>query len=356
MKIRFHLKHIILYFAIAAGSLAFSSFYGGPASYSCLYAVLLLIPFSALYIFVNYTFLRIYQEIEVHRPVRGEDHKYRAKIENAGILPIHAMGLHVYSDRCSLYELEDGQELSLGAGESRELTSGISCRYAGSYDVGIHSVSFTDPFALFTLTLEVPYTFRAVVSPPVTDLADRVLDLENRINSTGLRSSRLSEETPGSDMRPYQRGDALSSINWKVSARLETLVTRIPDKMEKRTVTIIMQAAYDPEREPDLEQLQKRDFFLEFAVSAVWHFAGQGIPVRLIFPAGKVTRTTADSYETFMEFYEIAADGIFYYSEQEYEHFLALAADPRSSTNEDGTWILIREDPEPGQDPFTVIE
>ena len=95
MKIRFHLKHIILYFAVAAGSLAFSSFYGGPASYAWLYAVLLLIPFSALYIFVNYTFLRVYQEIEVHRPVRGEDHKYRAKIENAGFLPIHAMGLHV---------------------------------------------------------------------------------------------------------------------------------------------------------------------------------------------------------------------------------------------------------------------
>ena len=356
MKIRFHLKHMLLYFAVVAGSLVFSSFYGGPASFVWLYAVLLLIPLSALYILANYTFLRVYQEIEVHRPVRGEDHKYRAKIENAGILPIHAMGLNIYSDRCDLYGIEDGQKISLGAGESRELVSGISCRYAGSYDIGIHSVSFTDPFALFTLTLEVPYTFRAAVSPPVTGLADRVLDLENRVNSTGLRSSRLSEETPGSDMRPYQRGDALSSINWKVSARLGSPVTRVPDKMEKRTVTILMQAAYDPDREQDLEFIQKRDFFLEFAVSAVWHFAGQGIPVRMVFPAGTVTRSTADSYETFMEFYNIAADGIFYYSQQEYEQFLSLTADPRSITNEDGTWILIREDPEPGQDPFTVFE
>ena len=89
---------------------------------------------------------------------------------------------------------------------------------------------------------------------------------------------------------------------------------------------------------------------------AAWQLAKRGIPVRLIFPAGKITRATADSYETFMEFYEIAADGIFYYSEQEYEQFLSLTADPRSITNEDGTWILIREDPEPGQDPFTVIE
>ena len=356
MKIRFHLRRIFLYFAVMAGSLVYSSFYGGPASFAWLYAVLLLLPFSALYIFANFVFLRIYQEIEVHRPVRCEDHKYRVKIENAGFLPIHAMGLNVYSDRCALYEIEDGRKLSLKAGESRELVSGISCLYAGSYDVGIRSVSFTDPFALFTVTLDVPYTFRAAVSPPVTDLADRVLDLENRVNSTGLRSSRLSEETPGSDMRPYQRGDALSSINWKVSARLGTPVTRVPDKMEKRTVTILMQAAYAPDREQDLESLKKRDFFLEFSVSAVWHFAGQGIPVRLIFPAGRVTRAAADSYETFMEFYSIAADGLFYYSRQDYEQLLALAADLRNRTNEDDTWILIREDPEPGQDPFTVFE
>ena len=356
MKIRFRHKRMLLYFAVLAGSLVFSSYYGGPASFAWLYAVLLLLPLSALYILANYIFLRVYQEIEVHRPVRGEDHKYRAKIENAGILPIHAMTLHTCSDRCNLYEIGDGQKISLGARESRELVSGISCRYAGTYEIGIHSVSFTDPFALFTVTLRVPYTFRAAVSPPVTDLADRVLDLENRVNSTSLRSSRLSEETPGSDIRPYQRGDPLSSINWKVSARLETLVTRVPDKMEKRTVTVLMQAAYAPDREQDLEFLQKRDFFLEFAVSAVWHFAGQGIPVRLVYPAGRVTRSTADSYETFMDFYSIAADGIFYYSRQEYEQFAALTADLRSSTNEDGTWILIREDPEPGQDPFTVFE
>ncbi|MGX8687282.1 MAG: DUF58 domain-containing protein [bacterium] len=354
--IRFHLKGMLLYCAATAGSLVFSSFYGGPAPFAWLYAMLLLIPLSALYIYVNFLFLRIYQEIEVHRPVRGEDHRYRAKIENAGILPIHAMRLRLCSDRCSLYDIEEGQKLSLRAGESRELVSGISCRYAGSYNIGIHSVSFTDPFALFTVTLPVPYTFRAVVSPPVTDLADRVLDLENRINSSGRRSSRLSEETPGSGMRVYQRGDPMSAINWKVTARLGTPVTRLPDKMEKRTVTILMQAAYAPDREQDLDFLKKRDYFLEFAVSAVWHFAGQGIPVRMIFPAGKVTRSAADSYETFMEFYSIAADGIFYYSGQDYEQFLSLISDPRSRTNEDGSWILIREDPGPGQDPVTVIE
>lgn len=356
MKLLLHPRNLILYFMVAAGSVAFSSFYGGPASFAWLYAVLLLIPLSALYILANYAFLRVYQEIEVHRVVRGEDHRYSAKIENAFILPIHNMGIRLYSDRCSLYEIEDGQKLSLAPHESRELTSGISCKYAGSYDVGICGVDFTDPFGLFTVILDVPYSFRAVVSPPVTDLADTVLDLENLYNSSFFKSSRLAEDTPGSDMRPYQQGDPLNAVNWKVSARLGEMVTRIPDKMEKRTVTILMQAAYAPSREPDLEFLQRRDYFLEFAVSAAFHFAGQGVPVRLLYPAGRIVDRTVDSYETFMDFYNTAADGIFYYSREEFEQFQALSQDLRNSAYDNAAGILIREDPGPGQNNFTIIE
>ena len=195
-----------------------------------------------------------------------------------------------------------------------------------------------------------------MVSPPVTDLADTVLDLENLFNSSYLKSSRLTEDTPGSDMRPYQTGDPLKAINWKVSARLGEMVPRIPDKMEKRTVTILMQAAYDPDREPDPAFLQKRDYFLEFAVSAAWHFAGQGVPVRLLYPAGRIVDRTIDSYETFMDFYNTVADGIFYYSKQEFEQFRALSEDLRKSAYDNTTGILIREDPEPGQNNFTIID
>ena len=373
MFIQFHKKTLIPYLLILAASLAFSSYYGGPASFAWLYAVLLLLPFSAVYIAANYAFLRVYQEIEVHKLVRGEDHKYRAKIENAGPLPIHEMRLRTYTDRCNLYEIEDGHPVSLDPREIIELHSGISCIYAGSYDIGIKSVSFADPFKIFTITIDIPYNFRAVVSPPVTDIADTVLDLENQYNNTGLKSNRLTEDTPGSDLRPYQPGDPLTSINWKVSARLSSLTTRLPDKMEKRTVTILMQAAGNttpqrshdrpnstggvklPQRSPDRPSpLRRRDFFLEFIVSAAWHFAKQGVPVRLIYPAGKVTESIVDSYETFMDFYGIVADGIFYHSRQDYEQLQNLASQQRSMANDNGTSILIREDPEPGENNFTI--
>ena len=128
--------------------------------------------------------------------------------------------------------------------------------------------------------------------------------------------------------------------------------------MEKRTVTILMLAAFVPDKMQDLEFLKKRDFFLEFIVSAAWHFGRQGIPVRLIYPAGKISELVVDSYESFQEFYGTAADGIFYYSESEYDEMRNLAADLRStlrSTYDKDTWILIREDPGPGEDHCVII-
>ena len=175
MNLRIHPKGAAIYLFCLAAGVAFSSFYGGPVSFAWLYACLLLLPLSALYILLNYHFLRFYQEIEVHRIVRGEDHRYLAKIENAGPLPIHKMRLHIWDDRCHLYDIEDGQQVSLGIHEKKELHSGISCIYAGSYDIGIRKVAFTDPFSVFTVELDVPYSFKAVVSPQITDIADEVL-------------------------------------------------------------------------------------------------------------------------------------------------------------------------------------
>ena len=356
MSIQFNKVRIIIYFIVISAFLVFASFYGGPVSYAPLYGALLILPVSAAYIFLNFRFLRVYQEIEVHRFPKGEDHRFRAVIENAGFLPIHKMRLYTHRDRCDLYEIEDGQILSLDIREKKELISGINCKYAGSYDIGLSKAAFTDPFSIFTVVVKIPYNFRAVVSPRITDIADSYLDLENLVNSTGLKSNWMTEETPGSDLRPYQRGDALRSVNWKVSAKLSELTVRIPDKMEKRTVTILMEAANVPDNCQELEFLKKRDYFLEFIVSAAWHFAKQGVPVHLIYPSGKVNESEVDSYENFIEFYNTVADGIFYHSEEEYNKIQSLVMNRGSSWYDNNTWILIREDPEPGESHCTVCD
>ncbi len=354
MNITIKKRNLAIYLLTLSLSIAFSSFYGGPVSFSWLYAVLLLIPLSALYIFVNFTFLKIYQEVEAHRLTKGEVYNYRILIANDGPFPIHKMRLLTYDDRCTLFAIQNKKEVSLSVIRQKEITSGIVCKYAGSYNVGIGKVLFEDPFKIFAVALEIPYTFRAVVSPRITDIAGSALELENPYNSTLLKSNTLYEETPGIDTRPYQKGDPLKTINWKLSAKLSEFVTRIPDRMEKRTVSIIMQASNIAEKDQDTEFLKKRDYFLEFSVSAAWHFARQNVPVRLVFPAGKVFDITVDSYDSFLTFYNRVSDGIFYSSSSEISYINDMVTTKRSTTHAHDAYIIIREDPDPGENNFII--
>ena len=63
--------------------------------------------------------------------------------------------------------------------EEKEIVSGINCLFAGVYDVGIEKVSFTDPFHIFWVSFKIPYSFRVIVRPRITDIAGKALDLEN---------------------------------------------------------------------------------------------------------------------------------------------------------------------------------
>ena len=349
MKITFTRRNLIIYLAFLAAGIVFASFFGGAVAYAPLSVLFLLLPVSALYIFICYRFLRVYQEVEVHKLTKGEVHRYRASFENAGLLPIHEMGIVLYRDRCSLYDIPAGTRLSLNARQKKELKSGINCLFAGAYYVGIESVSFAAPFHIFEVTLDVPYSFRALVKPRITDIAGKALDLENLFNSTGQKSLRLFEDTPGSDVRPYVKGDPKTGINWKILARTGELMVRIPDKMEKRCVSIIMNTRNTPERQWDNTFLKSRDFFLEFVVSAARHFTDQGIPLTIIYPAGRIMETRIDSDRSFTEFYERISDGLFYSSDEDKTRLEQLIAKHRDNTNDRETWIIINENPSRGE-------
>ena len=76
MSIVFHKRGLIIYCIALALSIVFASFFGGPVSFVWLYAMLLLVPISFLYIFINYKFLSLYQEIELHKVTKGDTHNW----------------------------------------------------------------------------------------------------------------------------------------------------------------------------------------------------------------------------------------------------------------------------------------
>ncbi|MBR6485581.1 MAG: DUF58 domain-containing protein, partial [Lachnospiraceae bacterium] len=104
----------------------------------------------------------------------------------------------------------------------------------------------------------------------------------------------------------------------------------------------------------DMEYLRRRDYFLEFAVSAVWYFARRGIPVYVIYPAGKITERQVDSYDSFPQFYSDISGGIAYRSDDEKDRMHKLVQERRQAGDGNETRVIITEDEWPGEG-FCVV-
>ena len=217
-------------------------------------------------------------------------------------------------------------------------------------DIGIEKISLEDPFGIYKVILDVPYKFRAVVSPQITDMASKAIEIENIFNNRGLSSDNLVQEIPGSDIRPYVAGDSLHSINWKVSAKIGDIMVRVPDNMERQTVTMLLLADEKEEDKYTITALKRRDYFLEFIVSAAWYFASEDMPVKFIYPAGRISQFTVDSKRSFSEFYSIVADGIFYNSPGVYKDLKDTLQNQGKGVYGEDTWIVVTENPKENEE------
>ncbi|MCR5831191.1 MAG: DUF58 domain-containing protein [Lachnospiraceae bacterium] len=354
MHICFDKKDLIVYFLILALCTVFASFYGGLLPFILLGGFVLLLPVSFVCIVLSYRFLSVYQELDSHRVVKGDSHDMTVTFDNSLFLPIHNMILTLYSDRCDHEGIADGQRVSVGPRSKITLHAKASCLFGGAYYIGVRSIGLSDAFSIMTVEFDVPYHFRAIVSPNITDAANGYLDIENTINSVGIKSDMKIEMIPGNDMRNYVPGDAPRSINWKVSAKLDKLMVRVPDKQDTRTVTMVLEASYITDRDWDTEYLRRRDAFLEFAVSAAWYFAKRNMPVLIIYPSGKITERHVGSYDSFRGFYEDVSQGMIYRSEDEKDRMHRLSEERRMSGYGDETTVVVSEDRWPGED-FCVI-
>ena len=266
----------------------------------------------------------VYQELSSHRIMKNEEADYELIIENAGFIKINDC-LLVFEDRlCDISKFELFSKnirktpygllpcIGLGPLEKEVHKGRLSCRYAGTYDIGLVGVVLTDPFGIYMVKCQGVLPFRANVLPKVSDMAGSLIDFENLKNSSKIKSTYLREEVLGNDMRPYVSGDPLKMINWKVSASAGELMSRIPENIDLNKVWMILVADPDAMENRNLEYIKRRDCFLEFAVSAVWMHAEKGESIRIIYPRGEIKDKEVNNPESYLEFYEDLSRGPFY--------------------------------------------
>ena len=299
MKKRIPILIYIILLIVLAAALDYN---GDVFLYTLFFTVLLYLPVSFLYLLYTKAVLRLFQELEGRKLYKNKPEKYTLVIKNEGPLPIGGIRFQI-RDGITLFAddiLRDSFELL--PWESKEIPTEIYLKYAGSYEAGITEITLQDVFGVIRFRYHVPAPTRVQVMPIVTGKADHVLDqmLSSMRYGRKIVTDAHNETVIGCDIRPYVPGDPVKQIHWKNYARSGELFLRLPDAPNTQVQTVLLL----PEPMDDsLSSIERRDFFIEYAVSIANYYARRKKPVSFIIGENSKNRILVEDYTGFDRFY-----------------------------------------------------
>lgn len=327
---------LFLYIVLLILAVVFASFYGGVLPFLCLFFLLLAPLFSLLYALYAHAAFRIYHELADRRIKKGEEVTYRLVLENHGPLPLFLVTLQFEEQLCDLREMTT--TLSLLPWQRLTLTTPLSCRYAGTYPVGVQFYGIRDPFGLFSFRFRVPSEFRAIVRPRISNEA------ESRVLSTIRTPDRsiqpdVLEDVLGNHLKTYQPGDPVHAIHWKNYARTGEVLIRTPEEESMGKVHILLDSE---ENVQGIQAMRRRDLFLEYVVSVAHAFLKQGKPVDFSYAAGDLKTTVIAGWREFSSFWNQMPEDLTHHRSEDFEAQRERRIRELSTAGEQ--WIMIREE------------
>ncbi len=153
------------------------------------------------------------------------------KAENRSKVPVPLCSMDIACENVLTKEKEIiPQRLSLGPGGKGDAGFTVSSPYCGMIDVTAGSAVISDPAGLFRRQQKISAESRLYVMPEISaaEIPGGYLD------SYDMESYTYSQYKKGSDtgevfgIREYQDGDSPKQIHWKLSAKLDDMVVKIP--------------------------------------------------------------------------------------------------------------------------------
>lgn len=218
----------LIYFALLIGSVVLVSFRGNAVSWLIFYFMLSLPLLALLYALYVYCRFRIGQQVSRYVN-KGEAVPYRLRLANEDLLLISGIGLNFYTDTVQVLKVKpDGTKIpyeqepdsfSLLPHQQKNVEVTLICKYRGTYQVGVKSVSVTDFFGLFTITYPMMSHIRLTARPRILTLRQLGEKLKVRDPKKNRASAARLQEMLDFELKKYTAGDSLRRIHWKNSAK-----------------------------------------------------------------------------------------------------------------------------------------
>ncbi len=326
---------LLVYIVLLILAVVFASFWGGVLPYLCLFFLLLCPLFSLLYAFYAHTALQLYHELSDRRIKKGEEVTYRLVLENHGPFPLLLVTLQYEEELCELRDMKT--TLSLLPWQRLTLTTPLSCRYAGTYPVGVLTYGIRDPFGLFSFRFEVPSEFRAIVRPKIAEGEEQRILSNLRTPDQSIQPD-VFEDVLGNHLKAYQSGDPVHAIHWKNYARTGEVLIRTPEEESMGKVHILLDSEEIVEGLPAMRQ---RDRFLEYVVSVAHAFLKQGKPVDFSYAAGDLKTSVIAGWRDFSSFWNQMPEDLTHHRSEDFAQQCEQRIRELSVAGEE--WISIKE-------------
>lgn len=115
------------------------------------------------------------------------------------------------------------------------------CQKRGVYRLGPVILESGDPFGFFAQKRTLPVEGRMVVYPRIFDLIDFPILPVGSTAQLGLASGRRQSDSGDYFAnREYQEGDALRTVHWRATARMNQLIVKQFEKLASSEVTLLL--------------------------------------------------------------------------------------------------------------------
>jgi uncharacterized protein (DUF58 family) len=126
----------------------------------------------------------------------------------------------------------------LRAGETREIPLAFRCRHWGVFDVGEIEVRARDPFGLVVWGAQQPARHRLKAYPGELSLRRILAPVETQVFAGSEVARVKGDGIEYADIRDFVPGDRVHSVNWRASARRQTLV--VNERHPERNTDVVL--------------------------------------------------------------------------------------------------------------------
>jgi uncharacterized protein (DUF58 family) len=170
--------------------------------------------------------LRFTREMRFGWAQVGDRLEERFGIENNGWAPAPLIEM---IDHSTMPGYTAGRGTGVGGGSVVQWHTQADCIRRGVFTLGPTTLTASDPFGVFSVTVHYEATAPFVVMPPLVPLPGIEVSPGGRTGEGRPRANAPNRTVSAASVREYAPGDSLRWIHWRTSARRDSLFVRLFD-------------------------------------------------------------------------------------------------------------------------------